>query len=325
MSDMFTKTAAALGFNEEKVAHSMAMLEQILDYDAGQKGAIDQMSDETFGKLATSFIEFQKIAEDRGINLTEMTLDQANNEFYAFVKRAEDEKKDEKKDDDEKEEEKKASLALSYMNKVAAVKQAEETYAHYGRVAAESFIQHLEKMANDEEGASHSAAAEAGEKAKGFTGRVKETAGKAWTGAKDLASKGKTTLTDAVKNNPRAAKGVGIGAGVAAVGGGAYAAHRHLSKKNSDGPASEEKKAFDLKAAERALDIVKAAAQNGANVDPHRALNELNEVLAKEAMDGGNDVSDDVKVATDQGAQAMIDVRALELLDQAGYRFQLRA
>ena len=308
----FTKFASDLGYDtQEKLAHSMRLLKAVIDHDGGA-GSFDKMAEDQVSYFAPLWMMFEKTAEKAGADLPSCDVDQVVDAFVTYVKEAAEEaKKDDKddKDKEKKEEEENQKKASAHFQKLAYESSMESFFRHLGEQAADAMMAKL---------ASGPSASEMGidlDK-KSFGEKMKDLAGK----GKDLATKGKDAVVGAAEKHPRTAKGLGAAAGLAAVGGAAAAGYKHFKKKDSEGPASEEKKAFDLLAAQTAMAFVKQAKDQGATVDLQVAVNDLNAVLHKLAQDGGNDESDNVKQAAAAGnGEEALNVRAAELLSLAGY------
>lgn len=310
----FTKFASDLGYDtQEKLAHSMTLLKAVIDRDGGA-GSFDKMAEEQVGYFAPLWMMFEKTAEKAGADLPSCDVDQVVDAFVTYVKEAEEEAKKDDKDKEKKDEEENQKKASAHFQKVAYEASMESFFRHLGEQAADAM---MAKLAGSSFGGGTDADAMAGNHNPGPAAEAKKGVGQK---LKDLATKGKDAVVGAAEKHPRTAKGLGAAAGLAAAGGAAAAGYKHFKKKDSEGPASEEKKAFDLLAAQTALAFVKQAQQGGANVSIEGAVRDLNDVLHKLAQDGGNDESEGVKQASAAGnGQEALNIRAAELLSMAGY------
>lgn len=308
MSADFDKFASDLGYTQDKLAASMQLFARAVDFAEGED-SFAKMADDRLGSLAPLWMLFEKQAESEGYDLPNSPADKVVAAFNDYVKQAEEEAaKGDKKDDkdDKKKEEEQQKKASLHFQKIAYQAQQEELFRHLGEVAADAMLQ---KLASGGEGPANDASETVGGKLRGLVSK-----------GKDLASKGKDAVVGAAKDHPRAAKGVGAAAGLAAVGGAAAAGYKHFKKKDSDGPASEEKKAFDYLAAQVAVGLAKQAQDNGSKVSLEAVANDLNGVLYKLAQEGGDGESDQVKQASAAGnGTEALNIRACELLSMAGY------
>lgn len=270
---------------------------------------------------------FTKLAAENGIDISQLSDDQVNGLWAEFqgelAKTAGEDDKDEKKKVEEaaKEHEEK---------KAAAEKFAEADFL--GRVMAHSYVNELKKIAGAETQARQAAyehankpsprtqafqqppsartqsfqkapsartQAYAAANAPGQRTRLMEHAGRHGGGSLTPAETGLLDKAKSlVKEHPYATAGLGLAAAGAA-GAGIYAATRDKKKKAS---------ALDELAAEYALS--KAAS---AGFDPEEAAERLGAILTLGVSD------DNSKVAFAQDLNGAVEVRSLELLEQAGY------
>lgn len=122
------------------------------------------------------------------------------------------------------------------------------------------------------------------------------------------AEKGRK-LVELAKEHPGKATGAAVGA-AAALGGGAYLAHRALKGKKEES-SKESSAQFDVAAAELAVKKAEAAGWNS-----EEATDRLNAVFV---LGGEGDPADSPKVAAAQTGEQALEFRACELLDLAGY------
>ena len=225
---------------------------------------------------------FSKLAAENNIDLSQLSEGQIQELWDGVFKGASEEEKDE-----EKKEEAKKELEEK---KAAAEKFAEAEYM--GKIMAHSYVAELNKIAGHTGGTTTDMV------------RVPNAVENSRAGnnvpGQSAARNALNTIKNKVKENPRAAKALGIGAGVAALGGAAYAAH---SRK-------KESSALDQLGAENAVKMAMAAGFDG-DVAAERVgavftlgLGE-SEKIAASALH----LSD---------AQA-IEIRSLEFLEAAGY------
>lgn len=305
MTADFDKFASDLGYTQDKLASSMKLFANLVNYAEADQGGFDKMAEERVGTLAPLWMLFEKQAEAEGYDLANSPADKVVVAFNDYVKQAEEEAKKDDKDEKKKEEEEQEKKASLHFQKVAYQAQQEELFRHLGEVAADAMLQKL-----------------AGEQTR-FSFENDSVTDKAKNLKEDLRNKAhgtKESIQALVKKHPGAAKGIGAAAGLAAVGGAAAAGYKHFKKKDSDGPASEEKKAFDLQAAKVAVALVKQAQDSGAKVSVEAAVDDMNAVLYKLAQEGGNEESEQVKQASAAGnGPEALNIRACELLSMAGY------
>lgn len=330
----------------------MAMNEYIASLYGTNKtaaAAAPVLSDEDQEKQASVEL-FMKIASTEGIELETMSDADVQTLYGEFLKAAEEEKKkepafeasDEKEEEEKKEEEKKHAEAQSFfaLKKEAAAKLAEADYT--GRVIAHAFVQELgniqkeagaketaqavgavltgkakhvglHNLADKAKGVAHAGADKAKELGKGYAGVAKgegvAAARKAHhdAGSHGFGEAGKKLYGD-TKDTGRSlvkehAKRVGaIAAPAAAVAGGAAAgaaaAHHH----------SKHAGAFDAVAGEAAVAF---AAEQG--WDPEQADRKVASILELGLL------GESEKVAAADDYETSVGVRALEILEAAGY------
>jgi len=276
--------------------------------------------DEEAEKVASVEL-FLKIASEQQIDLNSMS-DAEIQTLYGEFKLASEEPaheppKEEEKEEEEKEEEKKhAAAAAEFAEKTAMA--ADIAKADYlGRVMAHSFEQ--ERGYIKEAGAAeafkkltgkgpHMAAHDAGEAvrhgAHAVGAAAGRAAGKAGKGLEHLGKKITEKATGVGTHNmkPGHAKAVGgaaVAGGVAAAGAGAAAAHHH--KKHAS--------ALDELGAERAVEMVAA----DGTFDVEEAGRKVAAVLELGLL------GESEKVASAPNYQVGVDIRALEILETAGY------
>lgn len=260
---------------------------------------------------------FCKLAAENGIDLDKLNDDQIN-ELWSEVMGKEasddsDEKKDDKDDegDDKKDEKKEAAAAAEFEALQERSKEAAaqlEFADKMGRTMAHSMVQELGRIGDAmEKGAS------AGQAAKNI-GQLAAYAGKkggraAGEGAQSAAERlgaaarhhigGRSkTLVDANKAKSRRV-GYGIMGGTAAAGAGGAAAAKGGKKKESSAIDELAFEAAVVKAAEAGWDLDEAAER----------------VAAIQTL--GLDESE--KIASAQTTEQAVDIRALEILEKAGY------
>lgn len=279
-----------------------------------------------------AFEMFAKVAAAEGIDLTSMTDEQVM-ELYTKVASEDDEsgeapKGDEKKDEkDEKEKkEKEAAAKAELAAKTAAAtatpeQDAQEKIAEadfLGRVMAHAYVQEMKKIAaagdqTVEEKTEEQKIASMKDNFLKNLHKGKDLASSAASKIKDKAGKHlenvgkkvteKATGTGTSNMKPGHAKAVGgaaYGAAGAAAGGAAAALHHGKEKKSS---------ALDELAAESAMKKIAAA---GFDVDQGAQL--LSELLTKGASEEGTKIA-----AANGDLDGAVEIRSLELLDQAGY------
>jgi hypothetical protein len=293
-------------------------------YGTKQASAV---TDEEAEKVASVEL-FLKVASDQQIDLNSMSdadVQTLYGEFQAEVAKLASEEpaheppKDEKKEEEKKKEEeekKHAAAAAEFAEKTAMA--ADIAKADYlGRVMAHSFEQ--ERGYIKEAGAAeafkkltgkgpHMAAHDAGEAVRHGAHAVGEAAGrvadKAGKGLEHLGKKITEKATGVGTHNmkPSHAKAVGgaaVAGGAAAAGAGAAAAHHH--KKHAS--------ALDELGAERAVEMVAA----DGTFDVEEAGRKVAAVLELGLL------GESEKVASAPNYQVGVDIRALEILEAAGY------
>lgn len=259
-------------------------------------------SNEDLEKTAQAEL-FVKLASEHGIDLNQLNDEQITELYTETFKTAseeggeEDPKKDEppkkaeKPDDDDDEEGKKEAAAAEF----AAQQEwnmEQEKADFLGRKMAHAMVDELTQLGQG-------GASEGGEKKEAAMpahlaaalGKVKGVAGKGADKAKELGSKGLA----AAKNN----KGIaGAAAGGAAAGG---AAGYMAGKKQAS--------AIDQLAAEQA---VKIAHESGYNAEEA-----ADRIIALDTL--GSLDREDSKVASASNVEQAVGIRALEMLETAGY------
>ncbi len=270
---------------------------------------------------------FAKLAAENGIDLDSMTDDQVRELYNETFKTASDDKdaddkpsaKEEKEDDKD---EKKAAAAAELTELTEETKLAQDKFAEatlMGQIMAHSMMRELQsiKEAADKEATTYKAK-DLGTKFLNAVGRVGgEKAQRHALGARTIARASKEDVPDKVKRvAEHAAKAVGEGAkhvgkehgkalavgaaGVAAGAGGAALANKMRDKKAS---------AITELAS---VEAVKLAAAEGYDVD--EACERVAAVLT---LTGGN--LDNTKIASAGDVDSAVGIRALELLEAAGY------
>jgi hypothetical protein len=300
-------------------------------YGTGKTASVSApvISDEDLEKQA-SVDMFMKVASENEIPLDTMADADVQYLYGEFMKAAgenpfakKDEKSEEEKDKEEKEA---AAMAEFESRKEASNKVAEADYL--GRVMAHSFTQELGNITKEAKGGYAAGEAishlgVAADKLRGAGKHVAEKAREAGHRGKDLL-KGDTAkkLTGIAKEETAAAHLYGTGgvptqinqaarterlkshaarAGVAATAaGGAVAAH-HYAKKHSSA-------AFDEVAGEQAVTL---AVQCGWDTD--QAVNKIAAVLELGFL------GESEKVASAADYPTSVNIRALEMLEAAGY------
>lgn len=317
------KIAAGYGISVEKLAQDHSLFLDLCKLAQVDLGATEDAKVEY---LFDSFVAFEKNASAGGKDLFASNPEVVLNHFNAFLdKKAEDAKEDKKKekDGDKDDTDKKAS---AYAQRIAAIAADEEYYAGLGKIAAAAYLSELEEYAkeaakkdkgpsiNDMRQTSLPGMEPLKERAQNAASDVKDTAKAFVKNPKKTLSKGyesaKGSVSEFLKSHPNTKRNVGI-AGAAGLGltGAALGAH-HLMKKRE---ASEEKKAYDLRAAEYARDLL---VQDG-RFDATKVAAALQAELDKAAMEG-DDVSDDVKAASAQDVNLGLEERAWEFLGAIG-------
>lgn len=304
----FAKIAAEYHITEEKLSQDITLLKATLQAD----GSLDKIASDpkAFNYLLHHFINFEKSASSQGYDLAESKAQAVVDGFNDYVnKMAEEEKKEEKKEKkDEKDENDVDKKAAAYEAKLAEAAQVEDGWRQAGRFLAQGYIEEIKAASTD----SREARALAAEAAAKPAAKLKDLAEKAKGKLGDLKEQAKLVpgaLAHHAKEHPGHA--AAAAAGLAA---GGYALKKHLDskKEGSAGPADEQKKAFDFKAAQIALQKLAEA-----NYDQQDGINRLQHVIDYEAAHGGNMVSEGVKAASASGQG--LHMRAWELLAQAGY------
>lgn len=318
------KIAAGYGISVEKLAQDHSLFLDLCKLAQVDLGATEDAKVEY---LFDSFVAFEKSASAGGKDLFASNPEVVLNHFNAFLdKKAEDAKEEDKKkekDGDKDDTDKKAS---AYAQRIAAIAADEEYYAGLGKIAAAAYLSELEEYATKEAKKDKSPsvsdmrqtslpgmeplkerAQNAVEDVKGHAKAFMKNPKKTIKGDIAKASEGVASF---LKNNPNAKRNAGI-AGAAGLGlAGAGAAAHHLMKGRE---ASEEKKAYDLRAAEYALDLT---AKDGRFIQEKVAA-ALQEQLNKAASEG-DEVSPNVKAASAQDINLGLEERAWEFLDAIG-------
>lgn len=315
------KIAAGFGISTEKLAQDHSLFTELCKV---ANVDLSRISDDQAEYLFSSLVQFEKAASASGKDLFNSDLGVVLDHYNAFLeKKAEDAKEDKKKDGDKDDTDKKAS---AYAQRIAAIAADEEYYAGLGKIAAAAYLSELEEYAkeaakkdkgpsiNDMRQTSLPGMEPLKERAQNAASDVKDTAKAFVKNPKKTLSKGyesaKGSVSEFLKSHPNTKRNVGI-AGAAGLGltGAALGAH-HLMKKRE---ASEEKKAYDLRAAEYARDLL---VQDG-RFDATKVAAALQAELDKAAMEG-DDVSDDVKAASAQDVNLGLEERAWEFLGAIG-------
>lgn len=271
----------------------MAMDQFLAEY----YGTAQPAQDET--EKAAQVELFAKLAAAEGIDLNSMSDEQVEQLYNAtFSKEASEEEGEEK--DDKKEEAEKEHAE----KKAAAEKFAEADYM--GRVMAHAYVQEMRKIASSNE---KSASMDMGRvsRMRGAVKGVAEKAGKHVenVGRKVVKTVGRTHGEESALSS-RTARGIGgatYGAGALGAAGAAKGVH-HLATKDKKKKAS----AIDELAAQHAVEKAAAAGWNA-----EEAVERLSAVMTLGPSEEGT------KVAQAEDVNGAIDIRASELLEQAGY------
>lgn len=286
---------------------------------AAHYGAASAPQQEDTQKLAQMEF-FAKTAANNGIDLAKLTEEQINylwNETFKTAaeegdkppfppkKEEGDKKEDEGEKKEEKSEDEKKAEAEFLQRKEAAAKIAEADFI--GRVIAHALWDESDKIAAARAGTAEEPSKEAAMPPQ-LAKAMQAGKGVAQKGAKAVESVGKKITEKATgvgthNMKPGHAKAVGgaaLGAGAAAAGGAAAGVHHALKKKEGS--------ALDQVAAERA--VAKVAADGTYDVD--EAVARLNALLTL-------GVEESSKIASAQNFEGALDIRALELLELAGY------
>lgn len=318
------KIAAGFGISTEKLAQDHSLFTELCKV---ANVDLARMDDNQAEYLFSSLVQFEKAASASGKDLFNSDVNVVLDHYNAFLeKKAEDAKEEEdKKDGDKDDTDKKAS---AYAQRIAAIAADEEYYAGLGKIAAAAYLSELEEYAtkeakkkdkspsvNDMRQTSlpgmeplkervQNTVADVKDHAKAFVKNPKKTV------KGDIAS-AKDGIATFLKNNPNAKRNVGI-AGAAGLGlaGAGVVAHQLLKGRES----SEEKKSYDLRAAEYARDLL---IQDG-RFDANKVASALQGELDKAAMEG-DDVSASVKAASAQDINLGLEERAWEFLGNLGF------
>lgn len=329
------KIAAGFGISTEKLAQDHSLFTELCKV---ANVDLARMDDNQAEYLFSSLVQFEKAASASGKDLFNSDVNVVLDHYNAFLdKKAADAKEEDKKgkkDGDKDDTDKKAS---AYAQRIAAVAADEEYYAGLGKIAAAAYLSELEayatKEANDLPAFSggRELTSRSGndgpsgieldggrtmhtdhpqkdprtlaEKAKGGLTRLKDS-------VKARADKAGESVSKFVKDHPKTmtgAKAVGTLGAVA----GTSAVVNHLMKGRE---SSEEKKAYDLRAAEYARDLL---IQDG-RFDANKVASALQGELDKAAMEG-DDVSASVKAASAQDINLGLEERAWEFLGNLGF------
>jgi hypothetical protein len=314
----------------------MSGMDQFLANYYGTNGA-SQSTETTIDKEAeASFELFAKVAAAEGIDLTKMSDEQVL-ELYTKVA-SEEPEKDDKEEEEKKEKEKEAAAKAELAAKTAAAaaapvvatatSDAQEKIAeadYLGRIMAHAYVQEMKKIAEatpaetDKE-ASRSFSFGGFEKKKGLfeklkghgasaMEKIKEHGGKAHEKGKELAGKAKehgSAAAAKIKEHAGKAKEhVGAHRGKYEAGGAAAAAGAGFAAGHK-----KEGSALDELAAERAMAKIAEA-----NWDIEQGAQLLTELISKGASE------ENTKIAAAQGdLEGALEIRSLELLEQAGYQ-----
>lgn len=294
------KIAAGFGISTEKLAQDHSLFTELC-----KVANIDlaKMADDQAEYLFSSLVQFEKAASASGKDLFNSDVNVVLDHYNAFLdKKAEDSKKEDKKEEDKKDGDKDDTdkKASAYAQRIAAVAADEEYYAGLGKIAAAAYLSELESYTTKAADEPSAALVHVPQKKPGIKDRVS-----------DAANKAKEHVADFVKKNPNAMRNAGI-AGVAGLGlaGAGITAHHLMKKKES----SEEKKSYDLRAAEYARDLL---VQDG-RFDANKVASALQGELDKAAMEG-DDVSATVKAASARDVNAGLEERAWEFLGNLGF------
>jgi hypothetical protein len=275
-------------------------------YGTAKVAAAPVVSDDELQKQA-SVDMFLKVAAAENIDLHSLPDEQVQYLYGEFVKAASEEPPEEKKEKEKKEEEEKkhAAAAAEHATKLATTEKLAEA-DYLGRVIAHSFVQELgniSKEAASKEAAGMPEALRKGiEAAKGHAGKAigaakehgaaaKEHADKAFEAAKGHMGK----AVAEVKKHPGASHAAAGAAGAAA-----GAAAMHYGKKHGS--------AFEQVAGETAVGF--AGSQGW---DTEEAGRKVAAVLELGLL------GESEKVASEADYQTSIGIRALEILEVAGY------
>lgn len=284
-------------------------------YGTKQASAV---TDEEAEKTASVNL-FLKVASDQQIDLNSMSDADVQTLYGEFKLASEEEPPKEEKDEEEEKkekEEKHAAAAAEWAEKQAMAADIQKA-DYLGRVMAHSFEQ--ERGYIKEAGAAeafkkltgkgpHMAAHDAGEAVRHGAHAAGEAAGrvadKAGKGLEHLGKKITEKATGVGTHNmkPGHAKAVGgaaVAGGAAAAGAGAAALHHH--KKHAS--------MLDELGAERAVEMVTA----DGTFDPEEAGRKVAAVLELGLL------GESEKVASAPNYQVGVDIRALEILEAAGY------
>jgi hypothetical protein len=334
------KIAAGFGISTEKLAQDHSLFTELCKI---ANVDLAKVSDGQAEYLFSSLVQFEKAASASGKDLFGSDLNVVLDHYNAFLeKKAEDAKKEEdkkdKKDGDKDDTDKKAS---AYAQRIAAIAADEEYYAGLGKIAAAAYLSELEEYASKE--ANDLPAFSGGrelnsrsgndgpsgieldggrtmhtdhpqkdtrtlsDKAKGGLTRLRDSAKDRVTKARDSA---RDSVSKFVKEHPNKATGAKVVGTLGAVAG-TSALVNHLMKGRE---SSEEKKAYDLRAAEYARNLL---VQDG-RFDANKVASALQAELDKAAMEG-DDVSASVKAASARDVNAGLEERAWEFLGNLGF------
>ncbi len=325
------KIAAGFGISTEKLAQDHSLFTELCKV---ANVDLARMDDNQAEYLFSSLVQFEKAASASGKDLFNSDVNAVLDHYNAFLeKKAEDEEKkdDKKKDGDKDDTDKKAS---AYAQRIAAVAADEEYYAGLGKIAAAAYLSELEEYAAKEAGVNNIPAPKGTRRLRGPSGielaesaqvnhhdqpardtrtlkdKAKQRATQLGDSAKAKATTAGESVSDFVKKHPNwstAGKAVGALGAVA----GTSALVNHLMKGRE---SSEEKKAYDLRAAEYARDLL---IQDG-RFDANKVASALQGELDKAAMEG-DDVSASVKAASAQDINLGLEERAWEFLGNLGF------
>ena len=300
------KIAAGFGISTEKLAQDHSLFTELCKV---ANVDLAKMADDQAEYLFSSLVQFEKAASASGKDLFNSDVNVVLDHYNAFLdKKAADAKEEDKKgkkDGDKDDTDKKAS---AYAQRIAAVAADEEYYAGLGKIAAAAYLSELEayatKTASDDKPGTALAVRTRTDALRGFADTAKRE-------AYNLADKAKIKGGEAIdyirKNHAGKA---GAAAGLAVAAGGGLAA-RELMKRHE---ASEEKKSYDLRAAEYARDML---VRDG-RFDANKVASALQGELDKAAMEG-DDVSATVKAASARDINLGLEERAWEFLGNLGF------
>jgi hypothetical protein len=253
---------------------------------------------------------FLKLASEQGIDLTSMQDEQVNELYSNWIKAAAEEpgEKKEHEEHESKKEEKVEEAKKEHEEKKAyAEKVAEADFL--GRVMAHSYVQEMRKIAS---AGTEAAPAEGAEKeaampeflrkgleaAKHHGGHALEAAKHHGGKAVEHAQHAAHHVAETAKKHPAASHGAAAAAGAALGAGGAHALHAKHKKAS----------AIDELAAERAVYVA-----NEAGFDPEQAGRKVAAILELGLLE------ESAKVASAPDVDTAVGIRALELLEKAGY------